>query len=147
MIVDYLQLCKGAGKNRYEELRDVAYGLKALAKDLAVPIIALAQLNRGVESRDNKRPTAADLRDSGGIEESADVIGLLYSEWRYDSEFAMPDVVELNVVKHRNGALGQCLWSMNGAESRVSVLDDGDRAQYRRLLAMNRHPRNGMSNL
>jgi replicative DNA helicase len=135
VIVDYLQLLRGNGSNRYEEIRDIAYSLKALAKDLEVPVIALAQLNRGVESRDNKRPHASDLRDSGGIEEACDIIGLLYSEGHYDPEFSMPYVLECRIEKHRNGERGLCLWSLNGAHSRVTVLDPGAAAQYRRLLA------------
>src|SRR5690606_25958860 len=107
VLVDYLQLVRGAGRNRYEELRDVAYGLKALAKDMAVPVIALAQLNRDVERRgDDKRPSIADLRDSGAIEEAADIIGMLYREGYYSPGFGMPYVLECNVVKHRNGELG-----------------------------------------
>ena len=140
VIVDYLQLLRGTGSNRYEELRQVSYGLKTLAKDLAVPVIALAQLNRGVESRNDKRPNASDLRDSGSIEEAADIIGLLYSEWNYDHDFAMRDVLECAVVKHRNGERGLCLWSLNGAHSRVTVLDAGDRAQYRRMIAQQHAP-------
>lgn len=149
VIVDYLQLMRGAGRNRYEELRDIAYGLKALAKDLAVPVIALAQLNRGVESRsrEDKRPNASDLRDSGGIEEASDIVGLLFSAWQYDPEFPMPDVIELNIVKHRNGARGQCLWSMNGAQSRVTVLDAGDAHQYRLVLRKQQSNRGGQNDL
>jgi replicative DNA helicase len=130
VLVDYVQLVKGSGKNRYEELRDVAYGLKALAKDLGVPVIVLAQLNRGVESRDDKRPHLSDLRDSGAIEEAADVIGLLYSESYYDPEFTMPYVLECRIDKHRNGERGELLWRFDGEHSRVSVLDPGARAQY-----------------
>lgn len=141
VIIDYLQLLRGSGGNRYEQLRDVAYSLKAMAKDLAVPVIALAQLNRGVESRDPKRPNASDLRDSGAIEEAADIIGLLYSEGHYDPDFAMRDVLECNVVKHRNGERGLCLWSFNGALSRVAVLNDGDRHQYRVMLVKQRSSR------
>jgi replicative DNA helicase len=76
-MVDYCQLVQGSGANRYEQLRDVAYGAKALAKELRVPVILLAQLNREVESRENKRPHIADLRDSGAIEEAADIVGRL----------------------------------------------------------------------
>jgi replicative DNA helicase len=145
VIIDYLQLLRGVGHNRYDQLRDVSYSLKALAKDLAIPVIALAQLNRGVESRDDKRPNASDLRDCGAIEESADIIGLLFSEGHYDNGFAMRDVLECNVVKHRNGERGLCLWTFNGALSRVAVLDAGDRHQYRVTLAQRRR-RGGDSN-
>jgi replicative DNA helicase len=135
VLVDYVQLVQGCGANRYEQLRDVAYGLKALAKDLSVPIIVLAQLNRGVESRDQKRPHMSDLRDSGAIEEAADIVGLLYSEGYYDRDFGMPQVLECTVAKNRNGERGECLWRFAGEYSRVTVLEDGQRAQYRHLRA------------
>jgi replicative DNA helicase len=147
VIVDYVQLVKGHGNNRYEELRQVAYGMKALAKDLAAPVIVLAQLNRGVESREERRPHTSDLRDSGAIEEAADIIGLLYSEGYYRGGFEMPDVLECNVEKHRNGERSQCLWSFAGEYSRMTALDDGARAQYRHLLrARQQTSRRGASN-
>jgi replicative DNA helicase len=135
VLVDYVQLVTGAGANRYEELRDVAYGFKNLAKEIGVPIIVLAQLNRDVEKRDQKRAHISDLRDSGAIEEAADIIGLLYSEGHYDKSFGMPYVLECNVEKNRNGERGQCLWRFEPALSRVTPLDDGAIAQYRKLLA------------
>lgn len=146
VLVDYLQLVKGQGANRYEQLREVAYGLKALAKDLAVPVIALAQLNRGVEAREHKRPYISDLRDSGSIEEAADIVGLLYSEGYYDPEFGMPYVLECNIEKSRNGERGQCLWHFDGAHSRITVLDPGARAQYLRLRAT-QHRKTGTDDL
>lgn len=139
VLIDYCQLVQGAGGNRYEQLRDVAYGLKALAKDLAVPVIVLAQLNRGVEAREAKRPYMSDLRDSGAIEEAADIIGLLYSEGYYNRAFDMPYVLECAIEKNRNGERGECLWRFSGERSHVTVLDDGARVQYRRLLATQQH--------
>jgi replicative DNA helicase len=133
-MIDYVQLVRGLGKNRYEELRDIAYGLKSLAKELAVPIIVLAQLNREVESRDRKRPNLSDLRDSGALEEAADIVGLLYSEAYYDPSFAMPYVLECRIAKNRNGERGDCLWNFDAAFSRVSPLDEGAAANYRRML-------------
>lgn len=135
VLVDYIQLVKGEGKNRYEELRDVAYGMKNLAKELHAPVILLAQLNRSVESRENKRPNLSDLRDSGAIEEAADVIGLLYSEGYYHAEFSMPYVLECMLAKVRNGERGECLWHFSGAYSRVEVLADGAKSQYRQQRA------------
>jgi replicative DNA helicase len=132
VLVDYVQLVRGAGANRYEQVRDVAYGLKALAKDLDVPIIVLAQLNRNVESRDNKRPHVSDLRDSGAIEEAADIVGLLYSEGYYDESYPMPYVLECQIAKNRNGERGECLWRFTSKYSRVELLDSGAVAQYRR---------------
>ncbi len=135
VLVDYVQLVRGLGANRYEQLRDVAYGLKALAKELAVPIMLLAQLNRGVESRDAKRPHLSDLRDSGAIEEAADIVGLLYSEGYYDPDFGMGYVLECQVHKNRNGERGLCLWHFAGAYSRVTPLDPGAAINYRRMLS------------
>lgn len=135
VMIDYVQLVQGEGGNRYEQLRDVAYGLKALAKESQVPIVLLAQLNRSVDGRDNKRPRIADLRDSGAIEEAADIVGLLYSEGYYDPEFAMPNVLECAIEKNRNGERGLCYWHFSGDLSRVGVLEPHAAAQYRTLLA------------
>lgn len=134
VLIDYCQLVRAPGANRYEQLRDVAYGLKALAKEIAAPIIVLAQLNREVESRDDKRPHVADLRDSGAIEEAADIVGLLYSEGFYDSTFPMAYVMECAIAKNRNGERVECVWRFDAALSRVTMLDPGAAAQYRRLL-------------
>jgi replicative DNA helicase len=135
VLIDYVQLVRAPGANRYEQLRDVAYGLKALAKELAVPIIVLAQLNRDLEKRDDKRPHISDVRDSGAIEEAADIVGLLYSEGYYDPQFSMPYVLECQIAKNRNGERGHCLWHFDGAYSRVTPLDPGAAANYRRLLS------------
>src|SRR5581483_7233083 len=141
VLIDYVQLLQGRGNNRYEQLRDIAYGCKALAKDLAVPMVLLAQLNRGVEARDQKRPHLSDLRDSGAIEEAADIVGLLYSEGYYDREFGMPYVLECRIDKHRNGERGECLWRFAGEFSQVSVLEPGPRAQYLQLRVKQNLPR------
>lgn len=138
VTIDYVQLVKGTGNNRYEELRDVAYGLKALAKDLAVPIVVLAQLNRNVEARDQKRPNLSDLRDSGAIEEAADIVGMLYRESYYDRNFSMPNVLECRIEKNRNGERGLCLWHFSGEHSRVTVLEPAARAPYEHDLARRR---------
>lgn len=141
VMVDYVQLVQGRGANRYEQLRDVAYGLKALAKEARLPIIMLAQLNRGIESREVKRPRLADLRDSGAIEEAADIVGMLYCEGYYDKEFSMPDVLELSIEKNRNGERGGCLWKFRGETSHVEPLGEGARAQYIHLMAEARRRR------
>jgi replicative DNA helicase len=141
LFVDYVQCVTASGANRYEQLREVSYGLKSLAKELAVPIFVLAQLNRGVESRDQKRPQVSDMRDSGAIEEAADIVGLLYSEGHYNRDFGMPYVLECSIQKNRNGERGECLWHFTAAYSRVTPLDDGAKAQYRHLLAQSQRPR------
>lgn len=138
VLIDYAQLVRGEGSNRYEQLRDVAYGLKDLAKDAGIPVVVLAQLNRGVEQRENKRPRMSDLRDSGAIEEAADIIGLLYCEGYYSPDFAMPYVLECEIGKNRNGERGFCLWHFAGQYSRVGTLDSGAAAQYRHHIANQR---------
>lgn len=137
IMIDYVQLVQAPGSNRYESLRDVAYGCKALAKELKLPVVVLAQLNRGVESRERKHPLISDLRDSGAIEEAADTIGMLFREDYYRPEFSMANIVECSLEKHRNGPRGQCLWHFAGEFSRMCALDEGARRQYR-LLAQER---------
>ena len=112
VIVDYLQLVRPStlsrqGVNRNEELSEICRVLKATAKDLEVPIIALAQLNRAVETRADKRPLLSDLRDSGAIEQEADIVTFLYRDVYYNKETSVePDVTEFIIAKHRNGKVG-----------------------------------------
>jgi replicative DNA helicase len=111
VIIDYLQLVRPAvlakQVNRNEELSDICRTLKATAKDLEVPIVALAQLNRAVETRADKRPMLSDLRDSGAIEQEADIVTFLYRDVYYNKETsAEPDATELIIAKHRNGRVG-----------------------------------------
>jgi replicative DNA helicase len=111
VFIDYLQLVRpaisGRNVNRNEELSEICRTLKATAKDLSVPIIALAQLNRGVEARQDKRPMLADLRDSGAIEQEADLVTFLYRDAYYNRETTPdPDLTEFIIAKHRNGKVG-----------------------------------------
>ena len=110
VFVDYLQLLRpgvlSKGANRNEELSDICRTLKVTAKDLGVPIIALAQLNRGVEARTDKRPMLSDLRDSGSLEQESDMVAFLYREGYYHNDVAEPDLTEFIVAKHRNGPTG-----------------------------------------
>lgn len=108
LIVDYLQLLHSESKNRFDrqqEIAAVARGLKNLAKDLHVPVIALSQLSRKVEDREKKTPVLSDLRESGEIEQAADIVVMLHRPWVYDST-RDPRGAEWIVVKHRNGQLG-----------------------------------------
>ena len=95
---------RAATSNRNEELSEICRTLKATAKDLEIPIVALAQLNRAVETRQDKRPMLSDLRDSGSIEQEADIVTFLYRDAYYNKETsAEPDLTELIFAKHRNG--------------------------------------------
>ncbi len=108
VIVDYLQLMQGRGKeNRQQEISEISRGLKGLARELNVPIIALSQLSRGVESRTDKRPMLSDLRESGSLEQDADIVAFLYREGYYDPESERKDITEVIIAKHRNGPTGK----------------------------------------
>ena len=111
IFIDYLQLMRpgvlARGANRNEELSEICRSLKITAKDLGVPIVALAQLNRGVEARaGDKRPLLSDLRDSGSIEQESDVVAFLYRDGYYNPETPEPDLTEFIIAKHRNGPTG-----------------------------------------
>lgn len=106
IVVDYLQLMRGQGENRTQEIGSISRGLKALAKELRVPIIALAQLNRGVESRHDKRPMMSDLRDSGEVEQDADIVVMLHREELYSDNPQWIGYAELLIRKNRNGPTG-----------------------------------------
>jgi replicative DNA helicase len=107
VVIDYLQLMQGSGKknseNRQQELSDISRSLKALARELNVPVVALSQLSRSVESRQSKRPMLSDLRESGALEQDADLVGFLYREDYYDRDTENKNITELIIAKHRNG--------------------------------------------
>jgi replicative DNA helicase len=107
IVVDYLQLLTAPGaENRTQEVARISAGLKSLAKQLSVPVIAISQLNRAVMARNDKRPTTADLRDSGAIEQDADVILLLYRDELYNEDSPDRGTAEIIIGKHREGELG-----------------------------------------
>ncbi|OHR73979.1 hypothetical protein HMPREF3291_05180 [Bacillus sp. HMSC76G11] len=107
VIIDYLTLIQGSGrKERHLEVGEISRNLKRMARDLKVPVILLAQLNRGVEQRQDKRPMLSDLRDSGEIEQDADKILFLHRDDYYDKETENKNIIEIIAAKNRNGSLG-----------------------------------------
>lgn len=108
VVIDYLQLMQGRGKNesRQQEISDISRSLKILAKELNVPVITLSQLSRAVESRQDHRPILSDLRESGAIEQDADIVMFLYREDYYDPETERKNIADVIIAKHRNGSTG-----------------------------------------
>ncbi|MBR4163965.1 MAG: replicative DNA helicase [Solobacterium sp.] len=124
ILIDYIQLITGsgrAGENRQQEVSEISRNLKALARELSVPVIALSQLSRSVEQRENKHPMLSDLRESGAIEQDADIVMMLFREAYYDekvkeeAEQAGNERLEINIAKHRNGATRKVFLAFEGA--------------------------------
>lgn len=106
VFIDYLQLMDGGGDNRVQDLAKITRSLKGLARELDVPVFALSQLSRGVESRTNKRPMLSDLRESGALEQDSDIVMMLYREEYYDPDTSDRGIAEIILAKHRNGPTG-----------------------------------------
>lgn len=125
VVIDYLQLMRGHGDNRTQEVGSITRGLKALAKEMGVPVVALSQLSRKCEERNDKRPLMSDLRESGEIEQDSDVVLMIYRDEFYDEDSDIKGVAELIVAKNRMGAVGKVLTAFDGPTTSFRNLDYG----------------------
>jgi replicative DNA helicase len=126
IIIDYLQLISGGARaqdGRQQEVSEISRGLKGLARELNVPVIALSQLSRAVESRTPPIPQLADLRDSGSIEQDADVVMFIYREAYYNKQTDRENITDLLVKKHRNGPVGDVELYFHPEQRRFTNLD------------------------
>jgi replicative DNA helicase len=143
LVIDYLQLLRGHNakeSNRVQEIGEISQGLKAIAKELDIPVIALSQLSRAVESRDDKRPQLSDLRDSGNIEQDADIVMFIfreeyylsrkmptvgtdeYSKWQQEMDRAA-NIADVIIAKQRNGPIGNVSLMFNTKTTGFSNLE------------------------
>lgn len=127
VMVDYMQLMQvaGASEGRTAEISEISRSLKAIAKEFKVPMVALSQLNRSLEQRPNKRPVNSDLRESGAIEQDADVIMFIYRDEVYNEESQDKGVAEIIIGKQRNGPIGRCRLAFLGEYTRFENLAHG----------------------
>jgi replicative DNA helicase len=128
VVVDYLQLMQAPGKNenRTAEISEISRTLKALAKEMDVPVVALSQLNRSLEQRPDKRPKMADLRESGAIEQDADLILFIYRDEVYNEDSDAKGTAEIIIAKQRNGPIGTLRLAFIGQYTRFEDLAFSD---------------------
>jgi len=124
IMIDYLQLMQVAGKSegRTAEISEISRNLKAIAKEFNCPMVALSQLNRSLENRPNKRPVNSDLRESGAIEQDADVIMFIYRDEVYNEDSPDKGIAEVIIGKQRNGPIGTCRLTFQGQYTRFDNL-------------------------
>ena len=126
VVIDYLQLVQGSGKknaSREQEISEISRSLKILAKELDIPVIALSQLSRGAEKRDDKRPMLSDLRESGAIEQDADIVMFLYRDDYYNEDSEKKNIAEVILAKHRGGSTGTVELAWMGNYTKFANLD------------------------
>jgi len=125
LIIDYLQLMAGGkrAENRVQEVSEISRGLKGLARELNIPVIALSQLSRNIDQRPNHIPLLSDFRESGSIEQDCDIAMGIYREETYDKETDRKGVAEVHILKHRNGPLGIIPMRFDASTTRFQNLE------------------------
>jgi replicative DNA helicase len=129
IIIDYLQLMRHEGRveSRVEQVGQISRGLKGLARELGIPVIALSQLSRAVEQRHEKRPILSDLRESGQVEQDADLVMFIYREEYYEKESERPGEADIIIAKHRNGPVGDVVLTFQKEYPKFMNYNAGDR--------------------